>query len=140
MKDLVRCIENLWWDRCFFIVFFLIFCFLYFFTLIEKGPNVIRGGRSDPRGLSQVRGPVTPFFDDRFLHHTWVCLAIDTNFLGNFDTIRLGYKSAMEKTKTSYRYFLTGIHTTFMNKIILSSLAIANIVYNNSGHILGPSM
>ena len=43
--------------------------------------------------------PVTPFFDDRFLHNSWVGLAIDTNLFGNFDTIRFGHKSAKEKIR-----------------------------------------
>ena len=43
---------------------------------------------------SYINLPVTPFFDDRFLHNSWVGLAIDTNLFGNFDTIRFGHKSA----------------------------------------------
>ena len=67
--------------------------FLDTVLLKKESSYIVRGWGGDARGLLQVRGSVAPFLDDGLLDNAWVCFAVDTNLLGNFDTVGLGNQS-----------------------------------------------
>ena len=71
----------------------------------REGRDIIRCRWCDLWGLFEFRGSVAPFFDDRLLDNTRIGLAIDTNLLGNLDTIGFGHESKKErKIKFSHLY------------------------------------
>ena len=73
------------------------------FAFLKQKRGFVRCWWDDFWSFFQFWRSITPIFDDRFFHHSWICFAIHTNFLGNFDTIRLRYQSEMLREKF-YRF------------------------------------
>ena len=71
----------------------------------REGRDIVGCRWCDLWGLPKFGGSVAPFFDDRLLDNTRVGLAIDTNLLGNLDTIGFGHESKSKKNqeKSSFR-------------------------------------
>jgi len=59
----------------------------------------VRRWRDDFWSFFEFRRSVTPIFNDRLLHNAWICFAIHTNFLGNFDTIGFRHQSEKKRNK-----------------------------------------
>ena len=70
----------------------------------REGRDIVGCRWCDLWGLPKFGGSVAPFFDDRLLDNTRVGLAIDTNLLGNLDTIGFGHESK-KREKSSFRIF-----------------------------------